>query len=54
MIYRLSLFPPFSNSSTRCFNDETFEAKVLYNLEYRARVPSAVRARASELIASGN
>lgn len=46
--------PPFSSSATRSFRAGTLLAKVLYNLEYLALVPSAVRARASKLTDSGN
>ena len=45
---------PFSSSPTKSLSDGTLVAKVLYNLEYRARVPSAVLARASKLRASGS
>lgn len=46
--------PPFSSSPTRSLSAGTFMANVLYSLEYRARVPSAVLARASKLRASGS
>lgn len=46
--------PPFSSSPTRSLSAGTFMARVLYSLEYRARVPSAVLARASRLRASGS
>lgn len=46
--------PLFSNSDTNSLREGTFMAKVLNNLEYLARVPSAVLARASKLTASGS
>nr|GLL38650.1 hypothetical protein Itr_chr11CG04300 [Ipomoea trifida] len=46
--------PPFSSSLMSSLNAGTFIASVLYNLEYLARVPSAVRASARRLRASGS